>query len=127
MTIVGWGYLGGSLGMHAEYRLLVSTDEPAQWTIYRRYSVFERFFKKLVQFLGENRLNQWGIVFPAKNYFGSRVNAMGEMVGTRMIELQAFLDKITQVEDLNHDNQLVYDFVDYRGRGMSGIVKGSSK
>ncbi|RYH14848.1 hypothetical protein EON65_32850 [archaeon] len=125
VTIVGWVYFGGSLGMHAEYQLLVSSEDPvAQWSIYRRYSLFEKLYKQIGKMIGENKARELGILFPAKNYFGSRLNATGEAIGNRMVELQAFLSKVIQAGDLNHENQLVHDFLDQRGRGLSGAMKG---
>eukprot|EP01031_Cornospumella_fuschlensis_P030006 gene30006-36241_t len=123
-VVMGWVYLGGGFGMHAEYQLLVSAEDPqAQWSIYRRYSVFERLYEQLVEKFGGNKLFQLGVSFPAKNYWGSRLNATGEAIGVRMMELQAFLDKLVQSDDLNNDSPLIIDFFDLRGRGMSGVAK----
>jgi hypothetical protein len=119
MGSVCWG---GGVNFHAEYHLqIVPEDSTASWTIYRRYSAFEKLHWCLFKKLGEEKMKEFDLVLPAKNYFGSRLNTFNDTMAQRKIELQTYLDIMLAKEEFSDDVDF-FEFVDVAGKGMSGII-----
>lgn len=118
VDLVDWALLGNSFTGHIEYQLQVKSEDPAtgQWHIYRSFSSLEELHRKISIRLGYERIKQLNLSFPTKSFLNSNASLAAD--------LQAFINKVLQIDELSNDMDFVYDFFDVVNKGMSGIAKG---
>lgn len=111
--------VGSGISYHTDYLLEISINGKI-WSLYRRFSAFEDFHKKLLVEIGPEI--PFGVKFPEKIYVGSYFGTLNLVTSDRITALQQYLDAVIIVEDAV-DSRSLSDFLDCDHLGLSGMTR----